>query len=325
MQTDSKVRADVRARLAQQEKQANRRVLVSRLHKYKYLYLLMIPGALWFLCFHLLPLYGISIAFMDYSPKTGMFSEFVGLYNFRVLFSNDEFTHILWNTVRISLLKILFGFPMPILLALSINAVRVQWFRKISQTISYLPNFISWMIVYTICVELFNGYTGVFASLFQKLGIPYQDPTLNAGSLIGFLVFTSVWKSMGMGSIIYLAALSGIDQQLYEAASVDGANSFRKLISITLPSIAPVCAVVLILNIGQLLGGDFEQIYLFQRSSDELVAVSEIFETYIYRNGIRANNFSLPAAMGIFQSTFGAVLIVTSNKIANKLGYEGIW
>ena len=323
MQTRTNVSAD--KTLVRERKREERRATLAKFRGYKYLYLLMIPGALWFLCFHLLPLYGISIAFMDYSPKTGFASEFVGLFNFRVLFSNDEFAHILWNTVKISFLKIIFGFPMPILLALSINAARVKWFRKIAQTISYLPNFISWMIVFTICIELFNSYTGVFAGLCKSLGIPYTDPTLSAGQLVGFLVFTSVWKSMGMGSIIYLAALSGIDQQLYEAASVDGANSFRKLCSITLPSIAPVMAVVLILNIGQLLGGDFEQIYLFQRTSDELVAVSEIFETYIYRNGIRAGNFSLPAAMGIFQSTFGAILIVVSNKVANRLGYEGIW
>ena len=323
MQTKTKTSERVRAVSARREKAG--KTLPGKFNKYKYLYLLMIPGILWFLCFHLLPLYGISIAFMDYSPKTGFMSEFVGLYNFRVLFSNSEFTTILWNTVKISLLKIIFGFPMPILLALAINAVRVNWFKKVSQTISYLPNFLSWMIVFTISVELFNSYTGVFANLYQKLGLSYSDPTLNAGGIVGFIVFTSVWKSMGMGSIIYLAALSGVDQELYEAASVDGATSFRKLISITLPSIAPVCAVVLILNIGQLLGGDFEQIYLFQRDSAELVSVTEIFETYIYRNGVRANNFSLPAAMGIFQSVFGAILIVTSNRIANRLGYEGIW
>ena len=221
------------------------RALFGKVKRYRYLYLMMIPGALWFICFHLLPFYGISIAFMDYSTKTGMNSTFVGLYNFRVLFTNDEFLHILWNTIRLSFLKLVFGFPLPVLLALSINAIRVKWFKKISQTVSYLPNFISWMIVFSICVELFNGYTGVFASLCDKLHIPYKDPTMSSGSFIGFLVFTSVWKGMGMGSIIYLAALSGIDDTLYEAASIDGANSFRKLISITLPSIAPVCAVVL--------------------------------------------------------------------------------
>ena len=286
----------------------------------------MIPGVLWYICFHIMPLYGISIAFFDYKIALGLKgSKFIGFEKFETLFQAAEFTRVLKNTLLISFLKLACGFPMPIILALSVNAVTKKYFRKTVQTISYMPHFLSWVIVFGICGVLFNGYTGVLEKLFYSLKIPYKDPTLTKGSFIAFLVLSSMWKGMGMSSIIYLAALSGIDPQLYEAARVDGASRARQLVSITIPSILPVCAIVLILSVGGLLSGDFEQVYLFQRGNPDLVDRSDIFETWTLRNGITAGRYSIAAAIGIFQSFVGAVLVFITNAISKKLGQGGIW
>ena len=287
---------------------------------------MMIPGLVWYFCFHLLPLFGLTMAFYDYKPARGFAgSEFVGFQNFQTLFTGPEFFTVLGNTLKISVLKLICGFPAPILLALSINTVQRKMFRKFTQTVSYLPNFLSWVIVFGISSVLFNEYSGVVENMFFLLGIPYTDWTLNPSTFILFIVISAVWKGMGMSSIVYLAALSGIDPQLYEAAQVDGASRFRQLWSITLPSLLPTCAIVLILSVGTLLGGDFEQLYLFQRGNPTLVNKSDIFETWIVRNGITNGKYSLSTALGLFQSFFGACLILITNWIAKKMGNVGVW
>lgn len=300
-----------------------------RLRKYRMLYLMLIPGALYFILFHILPLYGIAIAFVDYDILGGIFeSEFVGLRHFRAFVGSANFWTILKNTVTISSLKILFGFPLPIVFALLLNEIRAAKFKKVSQTISYLPFFLSWVIVMGITTVLLNDYTGAVKPLFELLGIDYNNPSTNPEAFVGFLVLTHVWKSVGWGSIIYLAALAGIDQEMIEAAHIDGAGRWKRMIHITLPSIAPMIAIQLILTMGSILGSDFEQIYLYtggQRYNPMLTAVAETFDTWIYRNGIASGSFSGPAAVGIFQSVFGAGLVLLTNKISKRLGYEGIW
>lgn len=294
--------------------------------RYRFLYILMIPGFVWYICFHIIPLYGLLMAFMDYQIPKGMHSDWVGFYNFQVLFANPEFLRLMGNTLKISALKLFCGFPVPVILALSVNAVGNKTFKKIAQTVSYLPNFISWVVIFGLSHILFNEYSGVIANVWASLGIPYADPTKTASSFVAFLVISSIWKGMGMASIVYLAALSGIDVELYEAAKVDGASRFRQMLSITLPSIAPICAIVLTLNVGSLLGGDFEQIYLFQGSNQELVRISDIFDTWIYRNGLGpAGEYSMSTALNLFKSAFGAILILLTNAGAKELGYEGIW
>jgi len=295
--------------------------------QYAWLFLLMLPGFIWYLLFHLLPLYGIVVAFQDYRPLDGIFgSAFVGLKHFRSITATRSFGTILRNTLVISSLKLLFGFPAPILLALSIHAVRNTVFKRTIQTITYLPHFLSWVVVTGIVFAVFNEYFGVLKILAESLGLSYLDVSTHPDSFIGFLVASSVWKSAGWGSIIYLASLASIDAELYEAAQIDGAGPLRRLISITVPLLMPTCAVVLILSVGGLLSGDFEQIFLFAKDNNvQLVRRSEIFETFIYRNGIRSANFSFPAAVGLFQSCFGAVLILLTNRIAKKFGYEGLW
>lgn len=299
---------------------------LGKMKRYKYLYILMIPGILWYLLFHILPLYGILVAFEDFKPRLGITgSPWVGLKHFVNLFSSQSFPRILGNTVFISALKLFCGFPMPIILALSVNSIKNKFFKKSVQTLSYLPNFLSWVVVYGISYTLFNDYDSVFRNLLVGFGLNYSDPTANSETFIAFLVLSSIWKGMGMSSIIYLASLAGIDQQLYEAATVDGASKWKQLWKITIPCLMPICAIVLILSVGSLVGGDFEQIFLYQRENPSLSAISDIFETYIFRNGIRAVNFSAPAAVGIFQSIFAASLVLITNKVAKKLGYEGIW
>jgi putative aldouronate transport system permease protein len=299
--------------------------------RYKYLYLLMIPGALWYIFFHILPLYGIVIAFQDFSPRKGiMGSEWVGLQHLRNLFNSAMFTRTLTNTLKISGLKLLFGFPMPIILALSLNTISQKRlgnraFKRSIQTITYLPHFLSWVIVAGMSFSIFNQYTGVLLRVFGNLGIPYTDITRNPDTFVSFLVMSSIWKGAGWGSIIYLAALAGIDQQLYEAATIDGATRFQQTMRITIPLLMPICAIILILSVGRILTEDFQQIYLFAGENAALNRVSDVFETYIYRMGIRKANFSFPAAVGIFQSFFGALLVLGSNKVSKKLGYEGIW
>ena len=301
---------------------------VSRLKRYRYLYLLMIPGFAWYLCFHIMPLYGIVIAFQDYTVSSTSIwgNEWVGWGNFEILFSSPDFLMVFRNTVWISFWKLVCGFFAPIVLALMINGLTCRPYKKVVQTISYLPNFLSWVIIFALSFILFNDYTGVFHNLFEALGLPYRDPTANVDTIIPFLVLSAVWKGVGMSSIIYLAALSGIDPQLYEAARVDGASKFRQLRSITIPSLLPICAIVLILNAGSLMSGDFEQVLLFQRTNNPLmVEKTEIFETYLYRTGIQNFRYSISAALGLFQSFFGSILILTVNFIAKKLGYDGIW
>jgi putative aldouronate transport system permease protein len=298
----------------------------SRVGKYKYLYLLMVPGILWYIFFHIWPLYGIVIAFQDFLPYQGFFgSEWVGLKHFNTLFSSSGFSDLLINTVYISFMKLLAGFPAPIILALLINEVKNNKIKRFVQSASYLPNFISWVIVTGIIFAVFNSYYGLLMKFCETIGIPYTDISTNRDYFVAFLVMTSVWKSAGMGSIIYLAAISSIDSSLYEAAIVDGAGRWKQMFYITIPSIVPICAIVFILSVGSLLSGDFEQIYLFAKENIELIKVSEVFETYVYRNGILMANFSFPAAVGIFQSFFAAMLVLITNSITKKLGYEGIW
>lgn len=297
--------------------------------QYRVLYIMLIPGAIWFILFHLIPLYGISIAFQDFNPIDGIFgSKWVGLLNFERFVSSSSFWSILGHTVTISFLKLLFGFPLPIVFALCLNEIKNTVFKKTVQTISYLPFFLSWVIVFGLSYVIFNGYTGVFKNLFDTLGLPYTDPTSNPNTFVAFIVGSHVWKSLGWGSIIYLASIAGIDQEIYEAAVIDGAGRWKRLLHITLPEIAPVIAIQLILSVGSLLGSDFEQIYLFQggqRYNPMLVAVSDTFDTWVYRNGIASGAFSSSAAVGVFQSTFGAMLVFITNFISKKLGYEGIW
>ncbi|MDR1093981.1 MAG: ABC transporter permease subunit [Clostridiales bacterium] len=302
--------------------------LSRRILRAKYLYLMMLPAAVWYVCFHILPLYGIVAAFQDFKLTKGFFgSEWVGLENFRVLFASDFFWNALRNTLLISTLKLAIGFPMPILLALAITNVQNKIFRRVTQTISYLPHFMSWVIVFAMSELLFDEYIGAVGGILRSIGIGYTaNVSAQTDTIIPFLLISSMWKTVGRSSIVYLAALSGVDPELYEAAKIDGAGRARMCFAITLPTIAPICAIVLILAVGHILGEDFEQIYMFQRNNPALIEKTQVFETYVFRQITSiVSKDSLPTALGLFQSVVGAILILITNSISKKLGYGGLY
>lgn len=287
---------------------------------------MLLPGIVFYIIFCYVPMYGIIIAFKNFMPLKGIWgSPWVGLEHFQNLFSSTFFADILKNTVWISLLKLVFGFPAPIILALMLNEIKNMRFKKVIQTVSYIPQFLSWVIILGISYSIFNEYYGVLSSVSQFLGFDYVDITKDPEYYRLFLVISHIWKTAGWGSILYLAALSGIDPNLYEAAEIDGAGRWRQLINITIPSIKQIIAIVLILSMGTLLTSDFEQIYLFTGTNPQLLDVADVFETYVYRMGVMQLNYSFPTAVGVFQSFFAMLLIIGTNWISKKLEYEGIW
>lgn len=300
--------------------------LITNIRRHYWLFLLMLPGILYYIVFAYLPLYGIVVAFQDFSPVKGFAgSEFVGLKHFQNLLSSVLFLRVLRNTLIISLMKLVAGFPVPIILALMINELRSRVFKRTVQSISYLPNFISWVVISGMAYAVFNGTFGAVKSLFDLVGWQYTDISRDPDSFRWFLVLTSIWKSAGWSSILYLAAITNIEEELYEAAVIDGANKAQQIRYITMPGIAPTIAIVLILSVGAILSSDFEQIYLLSGENPAILAVADVLESYVFREGIRQNNFSFPAAVGIFQSVFGLILILGTNRLARKLGYAGIW
>lgn len=281
-------------------------------------YLMLLPGIIYFIIFHYVPMYGVQIAFRNYKMKLGFFgSSWVGMDNFEKLFRDPGFLTALKNTIIISLLKITVGFPAPILLALMLNAVRSTAARRIFQSISYLPHFLSWIVIASLVRSMFSTSTGAVNQVIKNLGM---EPINFLGSgkyFRGVLVLSDCWKEIGWGSIIYLAALMGVDAQLYEAATVDGASPFRQLISITLPSIAPTIITMLILRVGGILSAGQDQVYAMY---NELVySVADILDTYALRVGLNNLKYSMSTAVSLFKSAIGLVMILVTNKISKMV------
>ena len=302
--------------------------------KQKELQLFAWLGMLVLFIFSYLPLSGIIIAFKDYRIQMGISgiwtADWVGFKWFRELFSYYRFPEILRNTIILSVLKLIFTFPAPIILALLLNEMKVQKFKKVVQTVTYLPNFISWILVYTIAESFLNADMGLINQVLQDWGIirrPIQF--LTSPSLFwGVSVFLAVWKSTGYWAIIFLAAISGIDSQLYEAAQIDGAGRLQRIRYITLPGIRGSVVTVLILSIGGLLGGgmggsNFDQSYIFGNSLNN--ATSEILQTYSFTMGLSEGRFAYATAADLIQSLVSVVLILVSNQTAKKIAGEGIF
>ncbi|MCX7884497.1 MAG: ABC transporter permease subunit [Caloramator sp.] len=293
--------------------------------KYKYLYLLILPGFIHLLIFRYATMYGSIIAFKDYNMFKGIFeSPWVGFQNFRDLFNTPKFPLVMKNTLIISLLKMIFGFPAPIILALLLNELKNLKFKKITQTVVYLPHFISWVVFAGIIRAFLNPVDGFVNEIIKVFtgGVPY-DFLGSKSTFRSLLVVTDIYKGIGWGTIIYMAALAGVDQELYEAATIDGANLFQRMFYITLPSIKPVIMTLFILGLGGILNAGFEQIFLLY--NDMVLPVADIIDTYIYRKGIKEAAYSLGAAAGMFKSVIALVLVIITNKIANKIGEEGVW
>lgn len=294
--------------------------LLKRMVKYRALLVMMVPALLFFIIFCYIPMYGVVLAFKDYSITQGiMGSDWVGFYYFERLFSSARFWEVLRNTLWISMLKLVIGFFPPIIFALLINEVRVGWFKKLTQTASYLPYFISWIVMAGIIREVFSAH-GVINQIVTSFGGDAQIWLSKKDYFRFILVSTEIWKGFGWASIIYISAMSSINAQLYEAASIDGAGRFRKMLSITLPSLIPVITINLILSMGGILNAGFDQIFNLMNSS--VKSVADIIDTYVYELGIQNRDYSLSTAVGLFKSIIAMIMVLGTNYIAQKINGE---
>jgi putative aldouronate transport system permease protein len=292
--------------------------------KNKYLFLMLAPVLIWYAIFHYGPMYGIQLAFKDFRIMKGIWeSPWVGFKYFHYIFvMSPDFGKIMWNTIVISFLQIVFGFPAPIILALLFNEIRFPWFKKITQTISYLPHFLSWVIIGGILITLLSPSHGIVNYFITMFG---HKPIYFLGEEDWFrftLIVSGIWKEVGWGMIIYLAALAGVDSQLYEAAVIDGANRWKQTWHITLPSILPVITILLILRVGGIMDAGFDQI--FNLYSPAVYGVADVLDTYVYRMGLMNAQFSLTTAIGLFKNVVALFLVLSTNYIVKKLGQEGV-
>lgn len=296
-----------------------------KMRRDKYLYLMILPGVLFMILFRYLPMGGLIIAFKEFSLRKGIWrSSWAGLENFRFIFTqNPDFYQIIQNTLVINLLKLLFAFPMPIVLALMINEVKGRRLKKWIQTSVYLPYFVSWVVFGGIVIQFLSPGTGVVNQLIRKFGgqsIPFLQ---EEKYFKGIVVLTDIWKGAGWGTIMYLSALTGIDQEIYEAAKIDGAGRLQTIRNISIPGISDTIVVLLLLQIGAMMDVGFEQIYVLCKPI--LYSVGDVISTYVYRVGIGNAQFSMTAAVGLFQSVVGLILIIICNKICRKFFEKSLW
>ena len=287
------------------------------------LHIMIIPVLLFYILFHYKPMYGAIIAFMDYNPRLGIKgSDWVGFEHFIRFFQSPYFFRVLKNTVLLSVYGIIWGFPAPIILALLLNEVRQMKFKKTVQTITYLPHFIS-LVVVTGIIKDFTQSTGFINDIIVAFGGERTSLIQNPALYRTIYIVSDIWQEIGWGSIIYLSALSGIDQQLYEAASIDGADRFKKLINVTIPSIMPTIVIMLILRLGQILGSSYEKtILLYNEATYE---TADVIASYIYRVGILERNWSYSTAIGLFNSAVNLIFILAANKISKKFNDTSLW
>ena len=291
--------------------------------KNRLLYILLFPGLAYVFVFNYVPIYGVIIAFKDFSIVKGIFgSPWVGFQNFRDLFQSVHFYRVFRNSLVISLLQLGCGFPVPILLALLLNETKHITFKRTVQTIIYIPHFISWVVLIGMVVN-FVSIDGLFNHIIESLGGEPIHFLIEPNWFRPILISVEIYKGAGWGTIIYLAAISGIDDQLYEAAIVDGANRFQRIWHITLPGIVSTIVVLLILRLGRILNNGFEQIFLLYNSLTRNVA--DVFETYAYRTGLQEGRFAFSTAVNMFKSVVGLILILVTNSIARRLRETALW
>ena len=300
--------------------------LLRQIWLHKEVYLLFLPVFLWFAIFKYAPMYGLTIAFKDYKILLGVFdSEWVGFDNFSRMFLNPAFPAALVNTLIISALKLVFCFPIPIIFAVLLDEMRTRLFKKVVQTTSYLPHFISWAVAAGMVGTLLNRTVGPVAAIVRAFGGTPQNYMNDPEYFRLILVVSDIWKGMGWSAIIYIAAIAGVDGQLHEAATIDGANRFQRVIHVTLPGIRSIIAIQLILAVGNILNSNFDQVYMMVSATTQ--KVGETLDYFVYRVGINtANNFPIGTAAGLFKNIIGFVLIILTNQISHKLtDGEGIW
>lgn len=285
--------------------------------------LMMLPAMVFLIIFSIVPMFGIAMAFQNYVPAKGIFhSKWVGLNNFKYMFSLPDCAQIFQNTLIIAIAKIIFGTIAAVLFALLLNEIRVKWFKKSVQTIVYLPNFLSWVVLSTIILNIFS-IEGPINALLKMFNV---EPVFFMASNTWFrsmLIGTDVWKGFGYGSIVYLAALTGIDPTLYEAAAVDGANRFKQLLNITLPGLVPTIILMTALNLGNVLNAGFDQIYTLYNPL--VYQTADVIDTYVYRVGLIERQYSLATAVGLLKSAVSFILIISANEMSKRLTNQRIF
>ncbi|WP_274169702.1 sugar ABC transporter permease [Halalkalibacter sp. APA_J-10(15)] len=303
----------------------NRRAeMMKNIRKNKWIYLMIAPGILYFFIYKYIPMYGLIIAFQDYKPYLGiMGSEWVGLQHFERLFSSPDFWMIFRNTLILFALQLLVFFPIPIILALMLNEVRNQFFKRSVQTLIYIPHFMSWVVIVSISFVMLTLDGGIINSIIEAMGFQKINFLMNPDTFRPMYILQVIWREAGWGTIIFLAAVAAVDPEQYEAAKIDGANRIRQIWHITLPAIRSVIIVLLILKIGDVLELGFEHVYLLLNASNR--EVGEIFDTYVYTAGLKQGQFSYSTAVGFFKGIIGLILVMFANWLSKKAGEEGVY
>lgn len=299
--------------------------ILLRTWRYRAFFAMLLPGLVWLVVYRYVPMYGAVIAFKEYDFLKGiMGSPWADPWykHFRSFFESPYFSELLVNTLLISLYKLVFGMAPPIAMALLLHECRIRWFKRLIQTLSYMPHFLSWVIIYGILLAFLSQSTGLVNRWLGDIGIRPVAFLQSTDWFRSILVGSDIWQNIGWGAIIYLAAIAGIDPVLYEAARVDGASRLRMIAHITLPGIRSVIVLMLIMRLGHMLDAGFEQVYILYNI--QVYPVADIIDTWVFRTGLEQMNFSVAAAVGLFKSAIGLVLVLGANKIAAKWG-ESIW
>lgn len=296
---------------------------MQKIWKYKNVYIILLPVLLFYLIFAYGPMVGNVIAFQDYSITRGLFdSKWVGLKHFKSFLNNYMFKRLVRNTLMINVYNLIFGFPAPIILALLLNELRSPKFKRVVQTITYMPYFISTVVIAGMMIDFLDtrGLINAILALFGKDPIQFL---VRPNMFWGIYTISEIWQGVGWGSIIYLSALSGVDMDLYEAASIDGANRFQQLLHITIPSILPTIMIMLILRLGQMMSLGYEKILLIYNST--IYETADVISTYVYRKGLLEQSFSYSTAVNLFNSVINFILLVTANKLSRTFTGSGLW
>jgi putative aldouronate transport system permease protein len=299
-------------------------LLRKRIWQSRELYLLLALPLIWYLIFRYLPLYGIQIAFRDYRTARGFFgSEWVGLKHFARFFNSFYFDRVVGNTLVINVVMLLVGFPTPILLALMLNELTNQRYKKILQNVTYVPHFLSAVVVVSILQLIFNPNTGVYNLILKGLGFGTTNYFANTAAFKPMYILSGLWENMGWDSILYIAALAGIDPALYEAATIDGATRLQKIRFISIPSIMGTITIMMLLRCGQIMNIGYEKVLLMQNSLN--MASSDVISTYVYREGILQGNYSYSTAINLFNSGCNIILLCVANFLARRTGGTSLW
>ena len=293
------------------------------LSRYKYVYIMLIPIVVWYILFCYRPLLGNVIAFKDYKASKGIWgSPWVGITHFTAFFSSFYFWRLLRNTLLISLYGIIFSFPAPILLALLMNEMHSRWYKRTVQTITYMPYFISMIVICGMLMD-FLKMDGVITTILAVLGMPNENYLMKPEAFRTIYVASDIWQNCGWNSIIYMAALSSIDQELYEAAAIDGANRFKQTLHVTLPGLLPTIMILLIIRIGAVLNVGYEKIILLYNSAN--ADTSDVISSFVYRRGILEANFSYTTAVDLFNSVISFGLVMGANALSRRKTAYGLW